>query len=578
MARALVAGLLVLLGWWGGAQTAIPVRIAWDLDPTHTDSSIAWEVEIDGVVGPCTDPGATATERFCSSSLTPGSHVVRLRGTLPADPTPLVGEWSVALAVNAQSPGPLTIRAHFAPAGGGGPPPMAAPTYQSAGTLAAVSASAAQVPVPSGVASGDIVIVTLYIESDLAITPPSGFTQKYVDEQNEATNEYRLYTFWKRATGSDAGTYDFQWDGSSQFREAASFRVSGAKSSGDPFGADAVSNIPAGTTGTTFANPVGVLASTDALAFYVQATFGSGAHGAPTRSGTWTERHDQGADMGVYTQDVSAGGGVFALGSTLAAGAKVQRIFTLESDSSAAYTDPTIVNFGASTVVASGTALNVAYPLNVEANDIIICVLHAKNNIAWNVPTDWADLFTQQNNGTTQRAAAMWLRATGSETGTVNFSIGASSTLVRSGIMFIVRNAEQTGSPFDATAADINADNTTDDNIEWNDYDPATADDLIVWLGYYADDATTPATSIAGTPTATLRHEFETATGTDLTTAVYSGLHSGSHAAVGARSAAMTSAVDGNSVGVVFGILKEAGGGGGGTAARAHFHPLLGAS
>jgi hypothetical protein len=170
------------------------------------------------------------------------------------------------------------------------------------------------------------------------------------------------------------------------------------------------------------------------------------------------------------------------------------------------------------------------------------------------------------------------LRATGSETGTVNFSIGASSTLVRSGIMFIVRNAEQTGSPFDATAADINADNTTDDNIEWNDYDPATADDLIVWLGYYADDATTPATSIAGTPTATLRHEFETATGTDLTTAVYSGLHSGSHAAVGARSAAMTSAVDGNSVGVVFGILKEAGGGGGGTAARAHFHPLLGAS
>src|SRR5262245_50902089 len=114
---------------------------------------------------------------------------------------------------------------------------MATPVYAGDNALGAGNGTDAAIPVPASVASGDILVVTLHIESDLTITPPSGFAQKYLDEQNDGGGGFRHYTFWKRATGADAGTYTFTWDGTSVWREGLASRITGAKSSGDPFGA-----------------------------------------------------------------------------------------------------------------------------------------------------------------------------------------------------------------------------------------------------------------------------------------------------------------------------------------------------
>jgi len=430
---------------------------------------------------------------------------------------------------------------------------MAAPVYQTQGSLAAGNRSTAPVPVPSGVAADNVIITLAHFESDAAITPPSGFTQKYMREQNDAGGAFREYVFWKRATGADSGTYDFSWDATSPWSEWVALRISGCVTTGDPFGADDLATIPAGAQ--TVIAPIGILCETETLAIAAYGSFaGNADFSTPGGPQAWTERFDGGA-MAVNTSTVTAGGGQFAAQITVTSGTCIGQICCLRAATSVAFTEPTVVNISNQTVVNSGTACDVAWPLGSEANDIAICVLHAKNNLAWTVPTNWADVFTQQNNGTTQRAGAMWIRTAGGESGTVNFAIGSSSTLVRSGLMYLVRNAIASGSPFDGAAV-VNADSTADDNIEWSDYDPAVADDLICWLGYYADDLTTPASSIAGTPTAALTYEFETSTGTDLTTAMYCGNHTGSHAAVGTRSAATTSTADAVSVGVVFGILK----------------------
>lgn len=189
---------------------------------------------------------------------------------------------------------------------------MAAPAFQTAGTLSGVAATSALVPVPSGVAANDIIVVWLYKENANAVTPPSGFTQK----ASQAATDHSAYLFWKRATGADSGTYSFSWTGSN-WREADSLRISGCITTGDPFdtGTGAVVTNVNNTAGT--ASPAVSLTTTDVDRLLVWGAT-SFAGGAWTPPGTFTERTDISSDTTTATKTLAVAGASGSISGTCA--------------------------------------------------------------------------------------------------------------------------------------------------------------------------------------------------------------------------------------------------------------------
>lgn len=90
---------------------------------------------------------------------------------------------------------------------------------------------------PTGAALNDILIAILYIESDTAVTAPSGWTNTFAGtaalaENNSASGAYREYAYWIRRGGSAPA---LAWTFSSSFRSLSIVAYSGAATSGDPF-------------------------------------------------------------------------------------------------------------------------------------------------------------------------------------------------------------------------------------------------------------------------------------------------------------------------------------------------------
>lgn len=107
-------------------------------------------------------------------------------------------------------------------------------TYVESSVLVpAGSRTSVAIPVPTGVASGDIVVVGIYKENTAAITPPSGFTLKTSDTTN-ATTQGALWVYWKRLTAADTGTYSFSWTGA-VYAGGHAIAGRGAVATGDPF-------------------------------------------------------------------------------------------------------------------------------------------------------------------------------------------------------------------------------------------------------------------------------------------------------------------------------------------------------
>jgi fibronectin-binding autotransporter adhesin len=129
---------------------------------------------------------------------------------------------------------------------------MAAPVLQSVSSLSGLDRTTAQVPVPSGVANGHLIVLTLYKESTAAITPPSGFVLKTTVTCSGA-QLHNHYLYYKHAVGADSGTYDFSWTGTA-WVEAKASRWTGALTSGDPFGSP-VNTATSDSSGSSAATP-----------------------------------------------------------------------------------------------------------------------------------------------------------------------------------------------------------------------------------------------------------------------------------------------------------------------------------
>lgn len=99
----------LLLPWTLAAQTGVTVTALWDLDSTHSDPAITWELERDGTIHPCGSVTVTATERRCSATVDAPTGVYRLRGVSPLG----AGPWSAEGTVGSQTaPGQFTITWH----------------------------------------------------------------------------------------------------------------------------------------------------------------------------------------------------------------------------------------------------------------------------------------------------------------------------------------------------------------------------------------------------------------------------------------------------------------------------------
>lgn len=133
---------------------------------------------------------------------------------------------------------------------------MAVPVIASTPSTASGTPSAA-VAVPSGVASGSLLVAYAYSLHQAAssasniVTPPAGWTQASRVEQQIATSPQvaqGVHTwFYKRATGADTGTYTFTESGGTAWGMGVVVaRVTGAVDTGSPF--EAFSTSPVGTS------------------------------------------------------------------------------------------------------------------------------------------------------------------------------------------------------------------------------------------------------------------------------------------------------------------------------------------
>src|SRR5262245_14862679 len=173
---------------------------------------------------------------------------------------------------------------------------MAAPAFGTAGTQVQTTASTMNVDVPDSVAAGDIIVVTVFIETTGGDATVTGLATDFAfapDGQIVVSggNNHRQYVMWKRATGADstAGTYDFTLS-SSHYFNAQAIRYTGAVGSGDPW--DVTNSAESGATSGTVTPAVSDTTTVaDTLLIWSGTNWSGGSWTPPT---SFTERRDTG--------------------------------------------------------------------------------------------------------------------------------------------------------------------------------------------------------------------------------------------------------------------------------------------
>lgn len=131
------------------------------------------------------------------------------------------------------------------------------------------------IPVPSGASAGDIVVAYVGTWNSLSVvSPPSGFTLiAAIDSGGGAPT--RVLAYWKRLTGSDAGTYDFT--NALEWANGGAICLVGGLASGDP-----VADFATGTAFSATYPNLAVDADADSgLAWVSYNESGDGTHDPP---------------------------------------------------------------------------------------------------------------------------------------------------------------------------------------------------------------------------------------------------------------------------------------------------------
>ncbi|MFC1809378.1 beta strand repeat-containing protein [Candidatus Omnitrophota bacterium] len=110
----------------------------------------------------------------------------------------------------------------------------------------------------------------------------------------------------------------------------------------------------------------------------------------------------------------------------------------------------TFVGAGTAANVASGNVANVGIPAGIADGDVLIVVLHSRDNVDSTMAGDWTPIVS--GNGTNNRLEMWWKRTSdaASETAPTITHTGGDSSIA---MMFAFRDCIASGSPIDATGA-----------------------------------------------------------------------------------------------------------------------------
>lgn len=105
----------------------------------------------------------------------------------------------------------------------------------------------------------------------------------------------------------------------------------------------------------------------------------------------------------------------------------------------------TFVAAGTARMVGSGNMTSVGIPAGIQNNDILIVVVHSRDNVNSTMPTDWTQK-VEGNGNTTNRLEVWWKRTSGTESAPTVTHIGGNSAIAR---MYAFRGVITSGDPFD---------------------------------------------------------------------------------------------------------------------------------
>ena len=202
------------------------------------------------------------------------------------------------------------------------------------------------------------------------------------------------------------------------------------------------------------------------------------------------------------------------------------------------------------------TTLTLAGHANSQAGDIHIAQIISINNTAITAPdSTWNEI--AQLNFTGSRGAIFWKRLTASGVGSYDFGVAGTTTSY--GIVTCYRGCKKYGNPYGAVTTSANA---SADAVTYATIVPHNSSGILVAVGLYAEDATTPGTvSGAVYVFAAPVVDVEQATNEDASIFV-SHAPMTTNAASGAITQATTSTVDAVNLGVLFDLMPEEAGSG----------------
>lgn len=179
------------------------------------------------------------------------------------------------------------------------------PQFGSSGTHISGNATTANFPVPAGVATGDIIVIPIFL--NVAATTITAMPTDFAHAEGSPIavgTSHSLAVVWKRATGADAGTYDFTLS-TNEYRAGAAHRYTGCITSGSPwetptdtaFEDTSATVTPAVDITTTGANRLLIFSATN---------WAGGAWTPPTG---FTKRMDTGDRVHTLADNVQASAG-----------------------------------------------------------------------------------------------------------------------------------------------------------------------------------------------------------------------------------------------------------------------------
>lgn len=211
----------------------------------------------------------------------------------------------------------VSRRGTLAPARVVATPPAAAPTFVAASASPSASQANTAVPVPAGVAIGDVVLITSYYESPISPSGvPTGFTELTFGTVPGGTIAagWAFYqkVWWKRLTAADTGSYTFTH--AALYTQFVATAYRGCVATGTP-----VEVLGSGFTSansTSFPSVSGTTAGANRLVVW-QGVAGDLRTITPPTG--YTERFDDGNGTGVATVTQAASGTTGAVVGTMSA-------------------------------------------------------------------------------------------------------------------------------------------------------------------------------------------------------------------------------------------------------------------